>query len=78
MNDNSRPSKLKENINNDIQIYLKEQMLDSEISSAPTDCLAPWNALTLIQAWISNYIHSIVWGEITYELLNFNGCNVEV
>ena len=53
-------------------------MLDSEISSAPTDCLVPWNALTLIQAWISNYIHFIVWGEITYQLLNFNGCNVEV
>ena len=34
--------------------------------------------LTLIPAWISNYIHSKAWDEITYPFLNFNGATVEV
>ena len=34
--------------------------------------------LTLIPAWISNYIHRKAWDEITYSFLNFNGCTVEV
>ena len=34
--------------------------------------------LTLIPAWISNYIHYNTWDEITYPFLNFNGCTVEV
>ena len=34
--------------------------------------------LTLIPAWISNYTHFNVWGEISYPFLNFNGCTVEV
>ena len=34
--------------------------------------------LTLIPAWISNYIHYNVWDEITYPFLNFNGATVEV
>ena len=34
--------------------------------------------LILIPAWISNYIHYKVWGEITYPFLNFNGATVEV
>ena len=29
-------------------------------------------------AWLSNYIHYKVCDEITYPLLNFNDCNVEV
>ena len=37
-----------------------------------------WHGLTLIPAWISNYIHYNVWDEITYQFLNFNGCTVEV
>ena len=32
----------------------------------------------LISAWMSNYIHYLVWDEITYPLLNFNGATVEV
>ena len=36
------------------------------------------HGLTLILAWISNYIHYKLWGEITYPFLNFNGCTVEV
>ena len=36
------------------------------------------HGLTLIPAWISNYIHYKVWDEITYPFLNFNGCTVEV
>ena len=34
--------------------------------------------LTLIPAWISNYILYNVWDEITYPFLNFNGATVEV
>ena len=33
------------------------------------------HGLNLIQAWISNYIHYKVWGEIIYPFLNFNGAN---
>ena len=36
------------------------------------------HGLTLIPAWISNYIHYNVWDEITYQFLNFNGATVEV
>ena len=36
------------------------------------------HGLTLIPAWISNYIHYKLWGEITYPFLNFNGATVEV
>ena len=37
-----------------------------------------WGTLTLIPAWISNYIPSKVWDEITYPFPNFNGVSVEV
>ena len=37
-----------------------------------------YHGLTLIPAWISNYLPSRVWNEITYPFLNFNGCTVEV
>ena len=36
------------------------------------------HGLTLIPAWISNYMPSEVWDEIIYPFLNFNGCTVEV
>ena len=36
------------------------------------------HGLTLIPAWINNYIHYKMWDEITYPFLNFNGCTVEV
>ena len=36
------------------------------------------HGLTLIQAWISNYMPGKVWGEITNPFLNFNGFTVEV
>ena len=36
------------------------------------------HGLTLIPAWISNYIHYKVWDEITYPFLNFNRATVEV
>ena len=35
-------------------------------------------SLTEIQAWISNHMPNKAWDEITYPLLNFNGCAVEV
>ena len=34
--------------------------------------------LTLIQAWISNYIHYKVCDEITYPCPNFSGAAIEV
>ena len=34
------------------------------------------HGLTLIPAWISNYIHYKVWDEIIYPFLNFNGATV--
>ena len=37
-----------------------------------------WQMTTLIPAWISNHMPGIVWDEITYSFLNFNGCTVEV
>ena len=37
-----------------------------------------YHGLTLIPAWISNYIHYKLWDEITYPFLNFNGATVEV
>ena len=36
------------------------------------------HGLTLILAWIGNYIHYKVWDEITYPFLNFNGWTIEV
>ena len=44
---------------------------------------SPWgrfykHGLTLIPAWISNYIHYKVWDEIIYPFLNCNGATVEV
>ena len=46
----------------------------------PTAAKAPFylHGLTLIPAWISNYIYYEKWDEITYPLLNFNGATVEV
>ena len=45
----------------------------------PQDDRAPfsWRGLTLIPAWIRNYIHYKMWGEITYSFLNFNGPTVQ-
>ena len=37
-----------------------------------------YHGLTLIPAWIINYIHSKVWSEITYPFPNFNGWTVEL
>ena len=34
--------------------------------------------LTLIPAWLNNYIHYKVWNEIIYPFQNFNGCTDEV
>ena len=34
--------------------------------------------LTLIPAWMNNYIHYKMRDEITYSFLNLNGCTVEV
>ena len=42
------------------------------ISRETTNGPFNWHGLTLISAWISNYIHYEVWYEITYPFLNFN------
>ena len=36
------------------------------------------HGLTLVPAWISDYIHHKVWDEITCSFPNFNGCTVEI
>ena len=36
------------------------------------------HGLTLIPAWISNYMPGKVWDEITYLFLDFNGYTVKV
>ena len=36
------------------------------------------HGLTLIPAWISNYMPSKMWDEITYPFPNFNGCTIGV
>ena len=55
-------------------------MLDANIQGEEPESWAPFHlhGLTLIPAWISNYIHYKVWDEITYSFLNFNGATVEV
>ena len=37
-----------------------------------------YHGLTLIPAWISNYMPGKVWDGIIHPILNFNGCTVEV
>ena len=37
-----------------------------------------WHGLTLIPAWINDYIHYNVWDGIIYPFTNFNCCTVEV
>ena len=46
----------------------------------PPDTLGPFylRELTLIPAWMINYIHYKVWDEITYPFPNFNDATVEV
>ena len=39
-------------------------------------CPFYYDGLTLIPAWISNYIHYKVSGETTYSFLNFKGATV--
>ena len=36
------------------------------------------HGLTLISAWMSNYIHHKVWDEIAYVFLNVNGATVDI
>ena len=60
--------------------YLKSYDILSLSETAPRGSFNQ-HGLTLIPAWISNYIHYIrykMWDEITYSFLNFNSCNVEV
>ena len=46
--------------------------------NAPPSGNNRWYGLTLIPAWISNYIHYKMWDEITNPFTHFNGATVEV
>ena len=37
-----------------------------------------YHGLTLLSAWINNYIHYKVWDKISYPFLNFNGATVRM
>ena len=55
------------------------EYLGANVTSIPGGDIHLWapfyqHGLTLILAWISNYIHYKLWDEITYPFLNFN-CN---
>ena len=54
-------------------ILSRPQCVNSLVPGAPFT-----NVLSLISAWISNYIHYEVWDEITDPFPNFNGATVEV
>ena len=60
--------------------YSDTEYMDSFITTMTLSACGPfyWHGLTLIPAWITNYMPGEVWGEITYPFLNFNGCTVEV
>ena len=55
-------------------------ILDGDSFLLVIDTSGPFylHGLTLIPAWISNYMPSKVWDKITYPFLNFNSCTVEV
>ena len=57
------------------EIAMNQRSLPSGLNPS---CQFYLHGLSLIPAWISNYIHYKVWDEITYPFLNFNGCTVEV
>ena len=56
------------------EILIEIMEIISDVSSG----LFYKHGLTVIPAWISNYIHYNAWDEITYPFLNFNGATVEV
>ena len=54
---------------------------DSKCSNGGQGNMPYWmsyHGLSLILAWITNYIHDKVWDEITYPFPNFNGYTIEV
>ena len=58
----------------------KIEMLTNLISPANLIFKGPSyeHGLTIIPAWVSNYMPGKMWDEITYPFLNFNGCTIEV
>ena len=52
-----------------------EPLTDSSGSLSDLRCQ---HALTLILAWLNNYIHCTVWDGITYPFTNFNGTTIRV
>ena len=57
---------------------VRSKVMMLHVNTIPAWGLFYYHGLTLIPAWISNYIHYKVWDEITYAFLNFNGATVEV
>ena len=61
-------------------IFHRSLLLFSRVSNWQQGPLLPkgFNCVTLIPAWISSYVSSKVWDEITYPFPNFNSCTIEV
>ena len=57
----------------DSEMYVK-MLLDSNDTRGPFH----QHGLTLIPAWISNYMPCRLWDEITHPFLNFSGCTIGV
>ena len=66
------------NVNGIMYFWEVSLILISRCDCVDTRAPLYYHGLTLISAWISNYIYYKLWGEITYPFLNFNGCTVEV
>ena len=59
--------------------HVYNHLISGRVCGSNFDTSGPFNlhGLTLIPAWISNYIHYKVWDEITFPFLNLNGATVE-
>ena len=54
------------------------RLLHIEAASKWQTIVSSSDCMACFPAWMSNYIHDIVWDEITYPSPNFNDCTVEV
>ena len=65
--------------NNDAEVsHLTSKVVVNYVFLLWTEAPFPSMGLLFIQPWIINYILYIVWDEITYPFLNFNGCTVQL
>ena len=63
-----------------MNIFQRSKLNEAHVASNRHHSVASFSnmVLTLIPAWMINYMPGKVCGEITYPFLNFNGVNVEV